>query len=78
MYDDVGEKGKIGGSFGSFGWSGEAVDMIHARLKSLKFRVPIDPLKVKLIPNKEELLSCFDFGYEFGQIVNGKMVEMTL
>lgn len=72
------KRGKFGGAFGSFGWSGEAVDMIQSRLKSLKFRVPLDPMKVKLIPTQEELSECYKFGIEFGEIVNGKMVEMTL
>jgi len=72
------KKGKFGGTFGSYGWSGEAVEMINTRLKNLKFRVPLAPEKVKLIPTKMELLGCFDFGFEFGEIVNGKMVEMTL
>ncbi len=72
------KKGKFGGCFGSYGWSGEAVDMMNGRLKNLKFRVPLAPMKVKLIPTKEELLDCFDFGVEFGEVVNGKMMEMTL
>lgn len=72
------KKGKIGGSFGSYGWSGEAVEMINTRLKALKFRVPMDSLKVKLIPTKSELFMSYNFGVEFGKIVNGKIVEMTL
>lgn len=72
------KKGKFGGSFGSYGWSGEAVDMMNSRLKSLKFRVPLEPMKIKLIPAKTELLDCYDFGFEFGEVVNGKIMEMTL
>lgn len=72
------KKGKFGGAFGSYGWSGEAVQMINQRLKDLKFRVPLPEQKVKLIPTRMELFSCYDFGYEFGEIVNGKMVELTL
>jgi len=72
------KKGKFGGCFGSYGWSGEAVEMMNSRLKALKFRVPLQPIKIKLIPTKEELYDCYDFGIEFGEIVNGKMVEMTL
>lgn len=71
------KKGKFGGVFGSYGWSGEALDMIQHRLKSLKFRVPLDPLKVKLIPTNEELFDCYNYGVEFGEIVNGKIIEMT-
>ncbi|WP_304546403.1 FprA family A-type flavoprotein [Sulfurimonas microaerophilic] len=72
------KKGKFGGCFGSYGWSGEAVEMIHHRLGALNFRLPLQPMKIKLIPTKEELMDCYEFGIEFGKIVNGKMVEMTL
>jgi flavorubredoxin len=72
------KKGKFGGCFGSYGWSGEAIDMMQNRLKSLKFRVPLEPMKIKLIPTKAELFDSYNFGVEFGEIVNGKMVEMTL
>jgi flavorubredoxin len=72
------KKGKFGGCFGSYGWSGEAVDMMNSRLKSLKFRVPLQPIKIKLIPTQEELDACYDFGVEFAEVINGKMMEMTL
>ncbi len=72
------KRGKTGGCFGSYGWSGEAVDMMQGRLKQLRFRVPLEPKKVKLIPTKEELFECYEFGVEFGEIVNGKEVEITL
>ncbi|WP_428023311.1 FprA family A-type flavoprotein [Arcobacter sp.] len=73
------KKGKTGGAFGSYGWSGEAVDMIIHRLKSLNFRVPpLESMKIKLIPTKEELAQCYDFGVEFAEIINGKMIEMTM
>jgi hypothetical protein len=40
--------------------------------------VPLEPMKIKLIPTKAELFDSYNFGVEFGEIVNGKMVEMTL
>ena len=73
------KQGKCAGAFGSYGWSGEAVDHILARLKSLKLRVPpLLPLKIKLIPSEEELQLCFDFGVEFAEILQGKLVEIDL
>jgi len=66
-------------AFGSYGWSGEAIDMIIDRLKFLHFKVPpIKLLKIKLIPTEEELQECFDFGVEFCEILNGKMIEITM
>lgn len=73
------KRGKTGGAFGSYGWSGEAPDMIKERMKSLNFRVPpLNDMKIKLIPTKEELKLCFEYGKEFAEIVNGKMIEMDM
>ena len=73
------KQGKCAGAFGSYGWSGEAVDHILARLKSLKLRVPpLTPLKIKLIPSAAELETCYEFGVEFAEILQGKMVEIDL
>jgi flavorubredoxin len=70
--------GKIGATFGSYGWTGEAPEMLHERLKGLKFRLPLKPLKVKLIPSEEELEACVAFGREASEIAMGKMIEMEL
>ncbi len=55
-------KGKIAGSFGSYGWSGDAVEQLDARLAAMKFKVPFEGIKAVLVPNEEELQSCFAFG----------------
>lgn len=55
-------KGKLGASFGSYGWTGEAVRMIEDRMRGLKMRVPVAGLRVKLIPTDEELEECRAFG----------------
>lgn len=70
--------GKMGCVFGSYGWSGEAFEMVHARMRGLKFRTPLDPLKFKLIPTKEELQQCFDYGKELAEFTNGKTVELEM
>ncbi|MBN1466713.1 FprA family A-type flavoprotein [candidate division KSB1 bacterium] len=55
-------KGKIAASFGSYGWSGEAVEQLDGRLKAMRFKVPYDGLRAILAPNADELQACFDFG----------------
>jgi flavorubredoxin len=70
--------GKIGASFGSYGWTGEAPEMLHDRMRWLKFRLPVKPLKIKLIPTQEELELCVVFGREVAEIAMGKMVEIDL
>ena len=70
--------GKVGAAFGSYGWTGEAPEMLHDRMRWLKFRLPVKPLKIKLIPTAEELQECFAFGAEVAEITMGKMVEIEL
>ena len=74
-------RGKLAGAFGSYGWSGEAVRMLEDRLRGLKMRVPLDGVRVKLIPSPEELESCRRFGREAGEHLMGinapRVVEMA-
>lgn len=55
-------KGKTGAAFGSYGWSGEAVDMLTRRMKDLKFNTVEPGLKFNLVPTKENLDECKKFG----------------
>lgn len=71
-------KGKLGGAFGSFGWSGEAVRMIEDRMRGLKMRVPVAGRKVKLIPTEEELEECRKFGRELGEVLMGHEVNRVI
>ena len=64
-------RGKLAGAFGSFGWSGEAVRMLEDRLRGLKMRVPLEGIRVKLIPSAEELETCRNFGREAGEHLMG-------
>ncbi|GKX67108.1 FprA family A-type flavoprotein [Inconstantimicrobium mannanitabidum] len=58
-------KGKYAACFGSYGWSGEATKNIQQRFVQLKFKTPLEPLKIKFNPSDEELQQAFDFGVEF-------------
>lgn len=57
-------QGKLGAAFGSYGWSGEAVNIIEERLRSLKLRVPLNGLRIKFIPTHVELEQCYSLGRE--------------
>lgn len=64
-------KGKIAGSFGSIGWNGEAIKLLDDRLTAMKFKLPFEGLKAVLVPSKEELLACREFGKNIGnEIIN--------
>ena len=64
-------KGKLGGVFGSYGWTGEGVRLVEDRLRGLKLRVPIPGLRVKLIPTDDEIIECTAFGFELAQELMG-------
>jgi flavorubredoxin len=52
--------------------------MLHDRMQWLKFRLPVSPMKIKLIPTEEELIECENFGREIAEVAMGKMVEMEI
>lgn len=64
-------KGKLGGVFGSYGWTGEGVKMVEDRLRGLKLRVPIPGMRVKLIPTDEEIRLCREFGQALAEELMG-------
>jgi flavorubredoxin len=71
-------KGKLGAAFGSFGWSGEAVRMIEDRLRGLKLRVPLQGVRVKLIPTPEEIDECRQFGRALGEELMGRRANRVI
>lgn len=74
-------RGKLAGAFGSFGWSGEAVRMMEDRMRGLKMRVPLEGVRIKLIPSEAEIAQCLAFGREAGEHLMGinapRVVEMA-
>lgn len=54
-------RGKIAGAFGSYGWSGEGVQMMTDRLKSLKFKVVEPGLRFTFVPSEEDFKNADDF-----------------
>lgn len=55
-------KGKVGTAFGSYGWSGEAAGVVSKMLKSYGMDL-IDPdLRIKSIPEGENLEVCKELG----------------
>lgn len=64
----VTHSGKLAGAFGSYGWSGEGVPHIEARLKQLRMKV-VDGLRVHFKPNQADSQDAYDYGYNFGCIL---------
>jgi len=57
---------KLAGAFGSYGWSGEAVPNIEARLRSLRMQV-VPGLKVNFNPSASQLDQAYEWGVNFGR-----------
>ena len=66
-------KGKLGAAFGSYGWSGEAVRLIEDRLRGLKLRVPVEGLRIKLVPAADELAQCRALGEQLARQLTGRI-----
>ncbi|WP_193197293.1 diflavin flavoprotein [Nostoc sp. MG11] len=58
---------QLAGVFGSFGWSGEAVDLIEGKLKDAGYRFGFDTIRVKFKPNDATLQLCEEAGTDFAQ-----------
>ena len=56
----------------SYGWSGEAVPHLIERLKQLKMRVPDEGFRVKFKPGEDNLIDAYDYGYNFGCLLQNK------
>ncbi len=72
-------KGSLAGVFGSFGWSGEAVDIIAEKLKDAGFSLGFEPIRVKFTPTETTLQMCEETGTDFAQTLKAaKKIRNTL
>ena len=63
------DKGKLAGVFGSYGWSGEAIDLLENKFRGGGYQFGFDPIKVKLTPTQATLKTCEEAGTDFAQAV---------
>lgn len=62
-------EGKIGVSFGSYGWSGEAPLMIATKMRQLGMNV-LDPvLRIQYKPTEKDLNECLRLGMDIAEKV---------
>lgn len=60
-------KNKLAGVFGSYGWSGEAVDLVADKLRDSGYKLGFEPLRVKFKPSGTILQQCEEIGTDFAQ-----------
>jgi len=63
----------IGGVFGSYGWSGEAVGHIKDILTDMKVELIGDGMRIKYVPDSEALTQCFSYGKLVAEELNKKL-----
>jgi flavorubredoxin len=65
-------EGKIGASFGAFGWSGEAPDRIYETMKNIfKMEMVSGPLRLKSASLGGGKIMAQDYGKEIGKKIAG-------
>jgi flavorubredoxin len=66
-------EGKVGGAFGAFGWSGEALDRIYGTMKNIfKMNMVGDPLRLKSISLGGGTQMAQDYGRQIGEKINSR------
>lgn len=67
MVSPLRDKGKLAGSFGSYGWSGEAPGLIAEMLKNLRLRFFEEPAAYKFLPESDKEKPLIDYGGRFAR-----------
>ena len=68
-FDAIGSAKRPCVVFGSYGWSGEGVPNVCARLTSLKCALAAEGLKVNFVPTDEDLDKAFALGEALGKAI---------
>ena len=62
-----GDRSKPVGVFGSYGWSGEALDLLENKLRDGGFRFAFEPIKVKFSPDAPTIKAIEETGTNLGR-----------
>ena len=62
-----GDRAKPVGVFGSFGWSGEALDLLESKLRDGGFSFAFEPIKVKFSPDAATIKTIEETGTALGR-----------
>ena len=61
------EKTKLAGVFGSFGWSGEAIDLLENKFRDAGYSFGFKTIRIKFTPTDVTLKTCEEAGTDFAQ-----------
>jgi len=62
-------KSQLAGVFGSFGWSGEAVDLLEGKLKDAGYTFGFNAIRIKFKPTDVHIQICEEAGIDFAQAI---------
>lgn len=63
---------RIGGAFGSYGWSGEGPKYLHEQLAAMNMEMPAEPVKCNWRPDHETLKACHQMGATIAEALKKK------
>ena len=63
---------RIGGAFGSYGWSGESAKILQEHLCAMKMETPAQPVKCAWRPTKDDLKACHALGQTLAEALIAK------
>lgn len=66
-------KNRLGATFGSYGWSGEAPKLMAKVLEEAGFELPYEPLRIRFVPEHSSLASCKELGINLAQKIKEKV-----
>jgi len=77
LLNPIRDKGKYAAAFGSYGWSGEAVNLIENHLRNMKFNIICQSLAAKFNPNTIKAEQFVEFGKRFALEVTKNKINAT-
>ena len=61
------DKTQLAGVFGSYGWSGEAIDLLENKFRNAGYSFGFEPIRVKFTPTDAVIKTCEEAGTDFAQ-----------
>ena len=71
------DKTKLAGAFGSYGWSGEAIDLLDSKFRNAGYQMAFDPIRIKFTPTDSVIKTCEETGTDFAQAVKKAKRDRT-
>jgi len=76
LINPVRDRGKVGGAFGSYGWSGEASKLICSILTNLKLDLPDESFFIKFTLHKEQAEQAVEYGRKIAEMMLTKQCSV--